>query len=438
MYSNSPDGSANLLKNEGRGSSFEMFVLFGLVIVSIGRFQEAVSFLMPLHLGLVVLLVAAVVAIQKAGAGSFRIREPGLAEPGMILWLLVVALISSLFSMVHMESLNFMRYTFIQLIFMFYFTANVVRTPAQLRTALWAFILSMFLLALPSIADKSGAQRWSSVDSTYDANDLALLCNVAIAFLVCLLPRARGYQKIVLLAFLPVFLYALALTGSRGGLIGLAVVSVLLLYRIRSIGLFKKICIALLLVAVGVAFTPNSSKERYATIGEEDYNSTDDFGRVKIWQRNLGIIASNPVFGVGPGNFGYANGITYASDVGGNSWRVTAHNCYILIGVEMGLCGLGLFLALFFRCLSRMRHLQREALDHPGFEEIASLALAIEAGLLAYMVCGFFLSVCYWVLPYFLVALGVALQRYATVRRLELGVEPPPGQGGLSPPEFQA
>jgi O-antigen ligase len=153
---------------------------------------------------------------------------------------------------------------------------------------------------------------------------------------------------------------------------------------------------------------PASYHERITTIGEsEDYNQTDNFGRINIWKRSLEMIAKNPVFGVGPGCFAIASGFTYAQEVGGAAWNMTTHNSFLLIAVEMGVFGGYLYLAFLVRSLMAMRRVLRET-NQPEMDEYVWLARALEAAFVGFLVSGFFLSFCYKPVSYFFVGLVIA------------------------------
>jgi O-antigen ligase len=81
--------------------------------------------------------------------------------------------------------------------------------------------------------------------------------------------------------------------------------------------------------------------------GEQDYNYTEYAGRKQIWARARGYVASNPVFGVGVGNFAIAEGNTCRERAphGGCPW-MAPHSAYWQAGAEMGIPGLALLVAM--------------------------------------------------------------------------------------------
>jgi O-antigen ligase len=69
--------------------------------------------------------------------------------------------------------------------------------------------------------------------------------------------------------------------------------------------------------------------------------------RIDFYRNSGGIIMENPVFGVGTGGFAKA----YAAKAGPSAFVYTdnPHNEYLLVAVQFGLVGLGVWLFLFFR-----------------------------------------------------------------------------------------
>jgi O-antigen ligase len=90
----------------------------------------------------------------------------------------------------------------------------------------------------------------------------------------------------------------------------------------------------------------------------------------------------------------------------GFKWSA-AHNSFVQIGAELGVLGLGLFVALFavaVRALSRVGRGQGAA---------AFLAQTLTASLVAYVVSGFFLSAAYWAYLYTLLGMVAGLVKIA-------------------------
>jgi len=415
-----------LRREEENRFSFRLFVLIGLIFVMVGRIQESellLPIMAPIHLGALFQALSIPVMLNLAKEQKFQLINPDFPEMKLLLVLFGIGLMSMPFSVYRYESFIFMLSSFLKLILLFFLTVNLVRSHADLHKVVWSYIIFMIVLTVPVLFFKRGGipdpdggalvERWSSsANASYDPNDLCLMIVVAFPFVIHFIPRNRGVKKLILMAAIPLFLVAMVATVSRGGFIGLVVVLTLMLYRSRRLNLFQKTGIILLLLISFFYCAPESFQERIRGIGVvEDYNTTYKFGRMQVWQRNLKTVVDHPLLGVGPGCFNDANGILYGEEVGGMAWRVTAHNSFLLLAVEFGLIGLALYLAFFLKSMARMRRFQREAEENHALDDHVWFARALEASLVGFMVCAFFLSFCYNAIAYFLVGLGVAYSR---------------------------
>jgi putative inorganic carbon (HCO3(-)) transporter len=133
-------------------------------------------------------------------------------------------------------------------------------------------------------------------------------------------------------------LYAIALTGSRGGLIALGAGIATLLMMGRR----RRISIPLIALAALVLLPMLPSRQTDIEIGEDT-----SLSRIKIWSDGLQLIRESPVLGVGFGRFG--------DEVG-----MVAHNSFLHCFAELGVFGGMMFLGAFVQAiwgLSRLRHL---------------------------------------------------------------------------------
>lgn len=204
-------------------------------------------------------------------------------------------------------------------------------------------------------------------------------------------------------------------TGSRGGVIGLAVVAMVLVARA---GPRRRLTYLLAIAAcgIGVAFTADDTLiERIGTITQPhaDYNVTDREGRLQVWTRGLGYMATHPILGIGIDNFESAEGVLSGKiDLGYGVRYTAAHNSFVQIGAELGLFGLAaLVVALWSAARGCRRVLRAAARDHVNHPQLADeetrLAAAAFCALVGVATTGFFLSLAYH--PIMLFALAVCI-----------------------------
>src|SRR5262249_1425141 len=152
------------------------------------------------------------------------------------------------------------------------------------------------------------------------------------------LSSRRGLSRIVWLAPLALFVFALHLTQSRGGLIAaLASTVVLLLGRfgIRKGVLMAALALPLIFSQVG---------GRQSQIDLNDPESTAQ-GRVKLSSRALEVFKTSPLFGVGPNQTAVLI-------------NKAVHNSYVQVYSELGIVGGSVYVGLFYLSFRRLFRLQ--------------------------------------------------------------------------------
>jgi hypothetical protein len=224
-----------------------------------------------------------------------------------------------------------------------------------------------------------------------DPNDLCLVLDLAIpAALYGLGDRRLGPLRALWLGPLLLFGVALALTQSRGGLLG-ALVGVVVLLRARFRGRGGIVLGAVVLPVLLKLFGGRQT----------DFEVSGGTGqqRIQIWFESLGLFLKRPAFGIG------------ASRLLDHLDHVT-HNSFLHCFTELGLCGGVLFLGAYVHALGA---LDRLGPDHaagldPELRRMRPYVLAAVAGYAAGMLT---LSVPYIVPTYTLLGLAAGYLRAA-------------------------
>jgi len=197
-------------------------------------------------------------------------------------------------------------------------------------------------------------------------------------------------------------LYAVFMTGSRGGFLGLLVAAAIFLWEfaIRGrrrylIGLAAIAGLVLLQFAGGmiVGRIKGTFNVKEDTAGA--YDSAQ--ARQQLFWRSIEVTKEHPIFGVGPGNFDQVSG----------QWHTT-HNSFTLMSSEGGVPALMLYGLILFYGFKNLRATKR--IVH-GRTESNIMARALFASLAGYLAGSMFLSDAYQFFPYFLVAYTTALFR---------------------------
>ncbi|MGH9348999.1 MAG: O-antigen ligase family protein, partial [Vicinamibacterales bacterium] len=137
-------------------------------------------------------------------------------------------------------------------------------------------------------------------------------------------------------------------------------------------------------------------------------------GRLEAWEASMRMAASNPLLGVGAGQFP-GNFVRFARPAGGNYGRwMTAHSIYFLILGELGLPGLGLLIGFIVSNIMANRRVAREVRKLGAGEAMeVRLLQSMSASVLAYAIAGAFLSATYYPHMFVVGGLTVAARRIA-------------------------
>jgi O-antigen ligase len=288
--------------------------------------------------GLLLLLVA-IPAILQAG---------GLRAPGPVQWLALAFFLwiccSYFWTIDQPATLESIR-SFFQKIMTVWLVWEFAEDSTDLRNLLRAFVAGSWVLAVLTIANFASPEavvtgQFRFAAAGQDPNDVARFLDLGFPLAALLLGgESRWPGRLLALGYLPLGLFAVLLTASRGGFLA-AVVALagcaLLLARSRTrvvlAGLF-----ALPVIAAALWFAiPRETFERLATIPEQ-LSGGDLNQRLNIWIAGWDAFVRAPIFGSGAGSFVGAAGLAPID---------TAHNTALSILVGGGLCAFFLAVAI--------------------------------------------------------------------------------------------
>lgn len=219
----------------------------------------------------------------------------------------------------------------------------------------------------------------------HDPNDFSLVLGVAIMIgLYWAIEQKRWLLRIPWLGALGVLIYALFLTGSRGGFLALLGGGAVL--TITRFGWRRSILIGTLVLPIVLVLFAG----RQTDIDINDANDTAQ-GRIHLWRDSLMLFRTEPVFGIGVGQLAEQNGLV-------------AHNSYMHAFAELGLLGGTLFIGSLYIPLMALRNVTPKT-ARPTDPEILRWQPYVLGMTVAYAVGMFSLSRCYS-LPTYLVLGG--------------------------------
>jgi hypothetical protein len=224
-----------------------------------------------------------------------------------------------------------------------------------------------------------------------DPNDLsmALVMGIGLA-LYRFTDRRSGLVRILWIAPLGLFLYALSLTHSRGGFVGL--LAGMLALFVARFGWKRSIPLAV--VALPAMLVLFAGRQTNLTV-----NSGTGQARVQLWVYSFQTFLRVPLFGLGQG--------LLAEEIGQES-----HNSFIHCYPDMGFFGGTLFLGMFYLAFWTLRDLGRyqNLIVDPELRRARPYLLAIVVGYAGVMLS---LSRAYVVPTYLVPGLVTVYQRLA-------------------------
>ncbi len=311
----------------------------------------------------------------------------------------------------------------------YFFTVAFVKTEADLRKFITVFLACQVFRILEPLylhlvwgywGSHASMANWETMDRLAGAPSDIVNPN-GLAFVVCtVLPflysmaRLPGARRLLYICLAAAALYALILTGSRSGMVGLAVIYIGIMMKSK-----RRLVLAvagLLIVAVGVSVMSPDMRDRYLSIvgaGSKNASTADE--RWEGTRAQFDVALHRPFFGHGLGTSAEANA-NFTKDGPYAGWAIPAHNLYLEVAQELGVFGLVIFLffmkAVFTGFRGKWSGNRRDA--DPSF--VSAVVDAMQVWLLMNVVfsfASFGLSGYEW---YLFAGVSVVIQRVAARR----------------------
>jgi O-antigen ligase len=289
---------------------------------------------------------------------------------------------------------------------LFFVTLTIVDSLKRLRWSLLVAVGSMAFASLYVLREwqKSGMSMgyrpgWIVGDPNYFAVSV-LLC-LPIGFYILLERERPRWERLYCLGCLALTIPALILGASRGGFIGLTAAFLFAVWRSRR--RLRNLIIAGLLVIPPALLAPSSPLRRlFRPTWADRMSATQHW---ELLRAGLRMVASNPVFGVGLGNF-KPRVEQYASLQLQHGF--IAHNSYLEVAAEMGIPALVVYLLLVGFSLRTLGRIRRQTLNS-GPRLLHRCVAGIEAGFLGASIALIFVSAQYQKLYWFMIFLSMGL-----------------------------
>lgn len=292
-------------------------------------------------------------------------------------------------------------------------------------------VMALSILAAAGLAWVYGRVEYGRLmlaAGTYsDPNQFAMTLLMAMPLWVIIGKQARSKpMKFLAYACVIPILITFLRTGSRGGLIGLAIMLVFAFFQVPAKA--KLILVTTLVLGALGSFLvlPSYLRARYFTIfsaseGSESLSAEEQsqlygadigssYGRFTLLKDSLHMTITHPVTGLGLGQFRIKNW-ERRNLMGKPGPTMVTHNAYTEFSSEGGIPAFALFIALLYQCYRSIGSTAKlgQSLRLP---ELSSSVEALRLSLIVLTVCSFFLSVAYSQLFYIMA--GIIARFYLT------------------------
>lgn len=243
-----------------------------------------------------------------------------------------------------------------------FFVALFVDTERRLKVFLFVFVGCQIFRVLEPLYLNVTSGYWGS--STYlsskefanrlagapadviNPNELGFVIATAIPFLHYLLWPLGWKAKSLYLVLMPMLLYALILTMSRGGFIALLVVAFFVFKESKK--KFRLLVVGVLAAILAFSVMTPVQKERYLSLIDRDAEGgASAEGRIRGMVNEFKLGMTRPVFGHGLGT-------TPEAKVHKLGARQASHNLYAEVLIELGVVGFLIFMTFLSKIIKKL------------------------------------------------------------------------------------
>lgn len=406
-------GAAVRLQPVQKESNIGFYLVMLAMLFEFGRPQDVVPPLkvLPIPTLLDVSLFLAVLASGKATFANMQTK----------LWMALLAFMALWVPFANNNYWALMIFKDMALYFFFYLgIVTFVNTTSRMQKLIFMWLGVHGLLGINGILHHGqGVGGWLG-----DENDFGMEMNVAIPVAFFMYQAANGQRaKLLYIVLLGLFVMSVVATSSRGAFLGLlAIGAYCWFYSPRKImSLILGICLlGLVLIAA-----PQEYWDRISSITDDSTMESGTAGqRMFTWGIGWEMFLSNPVFGVGQGNFPW----TIGDYLAGRTWQTKslggrqAHSLYFTLLPELGVTGVMIFGAMVYfnywdtRVKKFIHPASRESRGEPGEEKYPQFSRAILygnailGGMIGYLATSTFISTLYYPTFWIMMGLAVALR----------------------------
>lgn len=358
----------------------EILLLFLLIFPPVAYGAVEIWSVTVVHV--VVIVAATLFTIQMAAKGQITLYRTPV---DLLVFLFLILAVFSVFLSVYPYASRIALYKILSYIAIFYLVINIIKTQKQLNVLIWAIVLFGSLFATAALTMFSGEFLGFKVFTTdnyitltfVNRNHFAGYLEMVVWLCVGLALVNKGPKRILLLCLAVYIAVAIFFSLSRGGILGflagsvfIAVVFAFCYGKKKNLLLIGSFLFLVLSVMLWLGLEPVIN--RMETLSDPALAGK---GRLEYWTGTLNMIAAHPWFGTGLGTYAHAFP-RYQTEYATNLFVNHAHNDYLELTAEMGICGFLTFVSLttllFVASLRKLVVLKNRYLQTIGIGALAS------------------------------------------------------------------
>lgn len=395
--------------------------LFAIMMVNISAIQMYLGPVRLLRPGMTLLVLAVLLVMLKPALAAWKNVTASYPSKRVLVFF-ALACGSAIFGLSLGGSASYILNVYSRNLIFFLLLVVAIRNVHDLALLMWSFVISVGVLVVlaQTVLDlevtREGLGRLGGGQGMFDANDIGMILVMALPLAILFFFNGKPLTRMLSLGTMIGIPVTIALTGSRGAMIGLVVIGIAILITLRRISVVKRVSILGAVVAGLIFAAPEGYWKQMSTILnlKDDYNYSVDYGRKGIAKRGIGYMLGRPLFGVGVANFPRAEG-TISPIAKGRlneglsvEW-IAPHNTYVQVGAEMGIPALAIWLSLLLGGtvgLWRLRRRLPPSWEHESAERkfLSDACLFLPISFLGFAVTSVFLSHAYTVVAYIIFA----------------------------------
>lgn len=403
------------------------FLTMIFVFVVYGRFPEMMDMLTgsALHWARIIVGLSLLATLLFGGEVRPIFSKVGICLMAFTIWMCACVP----FSIWRRGSFNTLRDFWVLALFSFAIIASAVQGVAQCRRIMYTLAAAtIFIEVFTLVMGAEQGGRMALLGGTLgNANYLALMLLMGVPFCLFVVRTRPGLSplKIASLLMLLCIPVTVAATGSRGGLVTLAIMFLIYLTPLAGSQKIVAGIVALILAVIAITWSTRSALDRFKTMfttAEPMHLTVSELSAIESMELRKDLLFSSmeltlrhPLMGVGPGMFAVANAKYVEATTGKpnfNAWHET-HNTFTQVSCEDGLPGLFLYCLAIGLCFKIVRSVEKRARQHPSLSSLRHMAYALGLALIAFTGTALFASNAYFYYFPMLAGLCVAVDRAA-------------------------